>query len=829
MNAGGNINIIYGNVVSMKHMAAETDIPSDLKRQQLEDVIDSFISATVETRDLVKEQLVNGVHDAELEDLALKVQTTFTQVQEAKEKMESQGSSRDMGNKDTQDLIDDLWGQRETLKKLNKDIKVSATNIDAIIQTLRQQMLDNSGSIRSISSTFSYLSLNDETSWEFARAEFQKHGMSADQFDANREVISKKLKAERFLNVPQEYHSSFRKQKPVQRFVSFFRSKDKELLQACSRGDPHDVQHLLDKNANINSPDRVAAKTPLIIAVEHNHREIVQLLIQRRADKDRPDSSGCTPLVYAVRSGNYEITELLLQNSVEINKADKSGLTPLCHAIEQDKIEIAALLLQWPLNINQGSPLGLAIEKKYSEIVQTLMNRPDLDINQTDDMGRTPLSIAVSQQDESLVKNVLHRSPQVNKVTVLLESIKLGNIKILKALLDKGAEVEPSDYDDKGMNALHRAVSDRRIDMVKLLLERNTDILNHVNKIGQEPTALYSAVKNGDEAMTRLLLMHKAQVTIAGSELRLAARMGKAKIAKLLIDHGCDVNGQNVGETPLWIAVVGGHTRVARLLLEYGADPKTRAAPTICRNSSHTKATCLFTGLDGITVRKCNIVQMAVAHGHRRLALMLREKGADVNAWVECKPLTSIEKSQAKKNIYRGKKMLHITATKPGRAIALDAVPLLLELGAKDTINDTDSQQCTALHLAAEGDGLENDITEKMVMQLLQGGASVERVNSRLQTPLHVAAQKGQLAIANILIKAGSPLNAKDYHGQSPLHYAARKEDTELYKLLVNSGGNEKLRDTHSATPPYLWATAKQKRNEYPFPIFTFRYLFGYS
>ncbi|KAI1271148.1 ankyrin repeat-containing domain protein [Xylaria sp. FL0933] len=825
MNAGGNINIIYGNMLLMKNMAAETDIPSDLKKQQLEDVINSFISTVAETQGLVKEQLVSGVHDAQLEDLALKVQTTFGQVQEAKEKMKSQRSSGDLRNKDIQDLIHALWGQRETLKKLNKDIKVSAADIDVIIQTLRQQLANDSGSIRSVSSTLSYLSLDDETSWRGLRVEFQKHGMSPGQFDANRELISKKLQAEGFLYVPQEYQSSSRNQKPVQQFKSFFRSKDRELRQACSRGDPHDVRHLLDYKANINSSGRVAAKTPLIIAVEHSHREIVQLLIQRRADKDKPDRSGCTPLVYAVKSGNYEITELLLQNGVEINKADKSGLTPLCHAIEQDKMEIAVLLLQWPLDINQGSPLVLAIEKKHSDIVQTLMSRPDLDINQTDGKGNNALSIAVRWQDESLVHRVLHRNPQIDRVAVLLEeSVKLGNVKIAKALLEKGAEVEPSDHDDKGIAPFNKSVHDRSVGM---------------DMICKESRALYLAVENSDEAMTQLLLMHGAQVTTTGSELHLAARIGNAEIVKLLIDDGGDANGQRRGETPLWIAVVEGHTRVAELLLEHGADPNTRVDTTrYC--SFCAKGSCLFTGLDGVTVLKCNIVQIAVAHGHRELARMLSGKGADPNAWVECKPLTSTEKSQAKQNIYRGKKMLHIAAIKPGRAIALDAVQLLSELGVRRTIDDPDSEQRTALHLAAKGDGLENDIAEKMVRQLLQEHASVKMVNSILQTPLHVAAENGQLAIAKILIEASSPvnsggyrdyyylakkasLNAQDSEGQSPLHYAAKKGDAQLYELLVKAGCDRNLPDKIGATPEYLRVKAsgtsvRVRRGELVYP-----------
>lgn len=46
-------------------------------------------------------------------------------------------------------------------------------------------------------------------------------------------------------------------------------------------------------------------------------------------------------------------------------------------------------------------------------------------------------------------------------------------------------------------------------------------------------------------------------------------------------------------------------------------------------------------------------------------------------------------------------------------------------------------------------------------------------VNSRGMTPLHVAAMKGELDAAHLLIDAGSDVDAPDLEGNSPLHFAA--------------------------------------------------------
>ena len=54
-----------------------------------------------------------------------------------------------------------------------------------------------------------------------------------------------------------------------------------------------------------------------------------------------------------------------------------------------------------------------------------------------------------------------------------------------------------------------------------------------------------------------------------------ASVSGNARVARVLIEHGADVNRPNsTGQTPLILAAVGGHDALARVLLEAGADPR---------------------------------------------------------------------------------------------------------------------------------------------------------------------------------------------------------------------------------------------------------------
>ena len=57
------------------------------------------------------------------------------------------------------------------------------------------------------------------------------------------------------------------------------------------------------------------------------------------------------------------------------------------------------------------------------------------------------------------------------------------------------------------------------------------------------------------------------------SPLILACYKGNNEVAKLLIENGCDINGNSKMGTPLMAAVVKGNIEAAKLLLQKNADP----------------------------------------------------------------------------------------------------------------------------------------------------------------------------------------------------------------------------------------------------------------
>ena len=85
-------------------------------------------------------------------------------------------------------------------------------------------------------------------------------------------------------------------------------------------------------------------------------------------------------------------------------------------------------------------------------------------------------------------------------------------------------------------------------------------------------------------------------------------------------------------------------------------------------------------------------------------------------------------------------------------------------INVEEYVNEPDSDQDRALHLAAET----GNVTS--VELCLRHGAHVDTQKATLTTPLHIASMKGDLEIVEILCKKGADLHMKDNEKQTPLH-----------------------------------------------------------
>ena len=234
--------------------------------------------------------------------------------------------------------------------------------------------------------------------------------------------------------------------------------------------------------------------------------------------------------------------------------------------------------------------------------------------------------------------------------------------------------------------------------------------------------------------------------------LGVASRWGHAEIARVLLEHGADMEIPD-GEywRPLERAVENGHVEVVQVFLEHGADVNTRNV---------TSATALHA---------------ACAFGHPSIARVLLEHGADANA-KEC----------------HGETPLH-WATDEG------IVPILLKYGAdpnaKDSYNWTPldtaifSRQAKVARVLRENDAVANEYS-----------AGVETRDS-WNTPLHIASANGQLADARVLLENGADTNAKGKDEETPLHCTS---DEGVARLLLHYGADPNAQNNFNWTPLHV-------------------------
>ncbi len=85
---------------------------------------------------------------------------------------------------------------------------------------------------------------------------------------------------------------------------------------------------------------------------------------------------------------------------------------------------------------------------------------------------------------------------------------------------------------------------------------------------------------------------------------------------------------------------------------------------------------------------------------------------------------------------------------------------------------------------------------------LVRRGAAVNMpAGVGAQTPLHMAARRGNVAIAQVLLDAGATLEARDKKGETPLRRAVNCGHLDFVSLLLSYGADVNTGDKKGQTP----------------------------
>ena len=361
---------------------------------------------------------------------------------------------------------------------------------------------------------------------------------------------------------------------------------------------------------------------------------------------------------------------------------------------------------------------------------------------------------------------------------------------------------------------MERNKSSDNVELFKMTINNDSQPLiianKHIKKRKLSQPAELAAEGNISE-LTKTIdvsqINHKYQFGF--TLLHYAAKENRLEVIEYLVSSGCDINAvDDEGQTPLHKSTMFGHAESVKLLIDKGANVNQTD-----NNGNTPLHVAIKSGGDFNVVKvliekanlgiqnndEQNVLHVAIKH-HKidSIGLLLNHKQASVLITANDKDglssvylaislgyLDTTEKllEQPKVNIFgntnQGKNIIHLAAA-TNNAILLSL--LLDSYNTLHLVNEADNMLCTPLHDAADKGQL------KQVEILLDRGAIIKSTVNGF-SPLHNACLQGHLSVAKKLIER-HPFQSDlfTHNKDTPLHLAARSGHAAIVKFLLDSG-----------------------------------------
>jgi ankyrin repeat protein len=161
--------------------------------------------------------------------------------------------------------------------------------------------------------------------------------------------------------------------------------------------------------------------------------------------------------------------------------------------------------------------------------------------------------------------------------TPLIKASAYGRIRVVKLLLEKGADVNK--HNEGGETPLHYAARHGHVKVMEILLDHGADPTKKGTGCG---TPMQWAGRGGQIGAIKVLMRYGVSINQRGSgdgtALHEAVKHDHPDAVRFLLENGADVDARlEYGCTPFYLASTGkGNIEIGRILLEYGADPTAK-------------------------------------------------------------------------------------------------------------------------------------------------------------------------------------------------------------------------------------------------------------
>lgn len=506
--------------------------------------------------------------------------------------------------------------------------------------------------------------------------------------------------------------------------------KEKQTALNYHHSSPEIALYLIDRGADVKKSENILHEAIENLGAGVEMLQVVKALINAGADVNSKNKNDITPLhsvlcaAFDAGEGSIiskrciECAEFLLESGADINAQERRGYTPLLMALREYSFEFAEFLLKKGADVNIQSyeeklfdfsdderkeefkvtftPLYLAVDSNLGE-------RPVL-FSMAMDTYPNPIilvNLLIEKKADLNSRNIKGRTP-------LMAAASRGSLKLLKILLDSGANID--DLDDDGKTALMYAV-DNHPNITSELMKRKADINVKTNN---GMTAFLLAVKNGDFFSMRLLAEGGVDVN---------QKNNKGETALMIMDRR-PIN-TNVGEVIDYLISEGAR------IDEQDNNGNTALMNIVNRRSKNYN----------LSLRYCYPVG-EIKDEENGLLYAFLDRGADPN-----------KKNNAGLNSL-------MSAVKCG---SYEVAGILLDKGAD--INAVTDFGKTALIYSLENKD------EKTAQMLIEKGADVNTKTQELETPLIIASKYGLDETAVKIGNKTVDFKAKDISGLDALYY----------------------------------------------------------
>jgi ankyrin len=408
----------------------------------------------------------------------------------------------------------------------------------------------------------------------------------------------------------------------------FMSACGKDMHDAVGNNELREVQALLDQNPQLLTSMK-NGYTPLHYAVYKGHKEMVRLLIARGAavDARTHDGSAKTPLHMAAETGHLAIARFLLDRGSKIDETAKGiyhqGFTPLHFAAANGHEAVVEMLIKKGANVNAfkyNTPLHAAAEQGRANTAKVLIAH-GADVNNRLNIIGTPLHIAARKGHEKVAAVLIDNGADVDAVSLRRYNFRPlhfaawhGHLEVASLLVSKGAGIDHKSLrgspifvavwekqtqmvkflaakgakiavpghkkpliakivniiEARGivlfLKSLHRAAAAGDFSSVETILKKYPNLINIRDEYYRTP--LYHTLDNGHLEIAKLLINHGANVNIKSQYKALDLRTGS--VDTLLIPKSKAVKMERCQMTPLHIAAAKGYKHILQLILTHG-------------------------------------------------------------------------------------------------------------------------------------------------------------------------------------------------------------------------------------------------------------------